>query len=330
MSDSNDFVYNDVVRHDDNILYMAYYFPQFHIAPENKLHREQPIHYTDWNILKEHNHSFTPLDYYDLTDPSVIDAQDKYANENRVGAFIFYHYWLDNSMVLNHPVELFMQKKRKTKFMLCWDNESGYLGNQYYDQPEKHAYQLLRYFKNENYLTDINGKKPFTIYLSDDMNITYLVRLCKFLELHDISIKIGHNYFTKNSVLPEWSQMAVEFAPHDIGGPRRSNLSQYNIKSNDIFSSWKTGKEYWQGAITAWDSRARSNSSRTHQAKCDPNKPNGVVSVDAFKSQLKTIKENIHPFNKDKIITLFAWNEWSEGATLEISKEFNDEFIKCL
>ena len=52
--------------------------------------------------------------------------------------------------------------------------------------------------------------------------------------------------------------------------------------------------------------------------------------MDVFKSQLNTIKENIHPFNKDKIITLFAWNEWSEGATLEISKEFGDKFIKCL
>ena len=84
MYNSSNFLYKDVVRHDDNILYMAYYFPQFHIAPENKLHREQPIHYTDWNIIKEHNHSFTPLDYYDLTDPSVIDAQDKYANENNI------------------------------------------------------------------------------------------------------------------------------------------------------------------------------------------------------------------------------------------------------
>ena len=115
MNTNHNFLYKDIVRHDDDILYMAYYFPQFHISPENKLHRDQPIHYTDWNIIKQHNHSFTPLDYYDLTDPLVLDEQDKYANENRIGAFIFYHYWLDNSMVLNHPVELFMQKQRKTK-----------------------------------------------------------------------------------------------------------------------------------------------------------------------------------------------------------------------
>ena len=329
---SNEFLYEDVVRHDDNILYAAFYFPQYHIAPENKIQlKTDSIHYTDWDVVKTNNRSFTPLNYYNLTDPTVIEKQDNYANENRVGVFIFYHYWLNNSMILNHPVELFMQKKRKTKFMLCWDNESGYLGTQQYDEPEKHAYQLLRYFKNDNYLTDKNGKKPFTIYLTPDIPTKYLYRFCKFLELHNISIKIGHNYqnYKNNWELPDWSEIACEFGPHEEGGPTR-DLSTYKIKDSNCFSSWNSGKEYWQGAITSWDSRPRSNSVRTHQQKCSQGSPNGDVRVEAFRSQLKTIKDNIHPMNKDKIITLFAWNEWAEGATLEKSEEFGEQFIKCL
>ena len=330
---SKNFLYEDVVRHDNDILYMAYYFPQYHITPENKIQlMTDNMNYTDWDVVKTNNRSFTPLEYYNLTDPVVIEEQDKYANENRIGAFIFYHYWLNNSMVLNHPVELFMQKKRKTKFALCWDNESGYLGTQYYDEPEKHAYQLLRYFKNENYLTDKNGKKPFMVYLTPKMDTAYISRFCKFLEMYDVSIKFGHHFqhYHNNWALPHWSEIACEFGPWDHqDGPRR-DISKYNIKDTSDFATWWTGKEYWQGAISSWDSRPRSNTVRTHQVKCSQDTPNGVVSVEAFKVQLKKIKDNIHPMNKDKIITLFAWNEWAEGAVLEKSEEFGEQFIKCL
>lgn len=332
--EDNDFLYKDVVRHDNDILYAAFYFPQYHIVPENKiqLKTDKGKHYTDWDALKKNQQprSFTPLEYYNLTDRVVLDKQDDYANKNRVGVFIFYHYWLDNSMILNHPVELFMQKKRKTKFMLCWDNETGFLGTQRYDAPEKHAYQLLRYFQNENYLTDKNGKKPFTVYLTSKMSIPYLTRFCKFLELHNVSIKIGNNYqnYRNRWELPSWSEIACEFGPHLGRGPTR-NLSKYNINCSPT-AQWKTGKEYWQGAITSWDSRPRCSTRRTHQLECSQKHPNGDVRVEAFKSQLKTIKDNIHPMNKDKIITIFAWNEWAEGATLEKSKEFGEQFIKCL
>ena len=185
--DNTQYLYKNVERHKNDILYMVYYFPQYHIAPENKLQLQTgEIKYTDWDVVKRNNRSFTPYEYYNLSNNKVLDLQDTRAYENKIGVFIFYHYWLDNSMVLNHPVELFMQQKRKTKFILCWDNQSGFLGKQYYDKPEKHAYQLLRYFQNENYLTDINGKKPFLIYLTPDIDISYLKQFISFLKLHNI------------------------------------------------------------------------------------------------------------------------------------------------
>jgi hypothetical protein len=58
--------------------------------------------------------------------------------------------------------------------------------------------------------------------------------------------------------------------------------------------------------------------------------PNGCVSVEEFKNQIIKIKNNIASNNKDKIITLFAFNEWSEGAVLEESQEFGTQFIECL
>ena len=205
-------MYDNVKRSKDNILYMAFYFPQFHIIPENKIGNN---FYTDWEFVKKTKRSLTPLNYYNLSinNGDTYDLQDKRANKYNIGVFIFYHYWLDNTMILNLPIDLYMQKKRKTKFMLCWANETGFLGKQLYDSPEKHAYQLIRYFKNENYLTDINGRKPLLVYLTPGMCVKYLKKLIDFLSLHGINIKIGSNYqkYKNNWEIPNWSKIISEF-----------------------------------------------------------------------------------------------------------------------
>jgi len=332
-NDDSSFVYKDVTRSNERVLYMAFYFPQYHIAPENKLAIKDGLeHYTDWDVLRANNRSLTPLVYYNLAaDSEVFDRQDETADKYGVGVFIFYHYWRENSLLLNLPVDHFIRKKRKTKFIFCWDNMSGFLGKQKYDSPEKHAYQLLRYFMNENYLTDVYGRKPFIVYFTPGMDASYLRRLVIFLELHNVVVKVGHNYQKGRNFwdLPEWSQIASEFAPHFEGGPTRSNLYKYLPRDP---TPWEVGKEYWQGAITSWDSRPRCNSVRTDQKRCGGHLkvPNGQVSVVEFGRQIQTIVANIHPKNKDRVVTLFAWNEWAEGAALEESVELGLGFLEQL
>jgi len=327
-------LYANVTRTAKGALIMAFYFPQYHIAPENKIQlKVEENHYTDWDVIKANadRASLIPLRYYDLAKAEIFDEQDELANEYGVGVFIFYHYWLDNTMVLNLPLDLFIQTRRKTKFILCWDNESGFLGKQLYDSPEKHGYQLLRYFLNDNYLTDVNGRKPLLVYLTEKIDIVYLSKLVTFLEAHGVHIKIGHNYqYSKNNwALPSWSEIASEFAPHFQGGPGRVDLYEYVPRNPD----WETGNEYWQGAITSWDSRPRCNSLRTNQKKCNgkPNgKPNGQVSPSNFGMLLQNLSKNFHPMNIDKIITVFAWNEWAEGAAMEESVEHGRSFVQQL
>lgn len=324
----SDFTFLDVTRHTNDILYMAYYFPQFHIAPENKIQLKcDNVSYTDWDTVKNVPHSFTPIEYYNLGDQDVFDKQDDFASKYKIGVFIFYHYWLDNKMILNLPVDLFMNKKRKTKFMFCWDNESGCLGQQYYNSPEEHAYQMIRYFKNENYLTDKNGQKPFIIYLTPDFDKSYLDKFINFLSYYDIKLKIGFHFqkYKNNWYIPEYSNIGVEFGPHmEDGHLSGSKASGYHINRKNSFL------DYWQGGMSSWDSRPRANSLRTHQNQCNILYPNGCVSVEEFKNQIIKIKNNIASNNKDKIITLFAFNEWSEGAVLEESQEFGTQFIECL
>ena len=319
---------------------MAFYFPQYHFAPENimqfrayGLAPEVTDWYTDWDVIKSGDRtlrSFTPKKYYDLANADVMDEQDDSAHVWGIGVFIFYHYWLDNSMVLNLPLDIYIAKKRKTKFVLCWDNESGYLGKQLYDHPEKHAYQLVRYFLSENYLTDIHGRKPFIIYLTPELDQNYLAKFIEYLQKFGIELSIGHNYqaYKNDWKLPDWSEIASEFGPHFEGGPTRENLYTYSIRDPTTErSGWANDKQYWQGAITSWDSRPRCSSGRTHQntSACV-----GMVSPQGFGEQIRQIKSNFHPLNRDKIITIFAWNEWAEGAALEESMEHGVEFLRQL
>ena len=61
MTSKNNFSYINVTRNDDDILYMAYYFPQFHIAPENRIQlKTENLLYTDWDCLKQSDKSFFP------------------------------------------------------------------------------------------------------------------------------------------------------------------------------------------------------------------------------------------------------------------------------
>ena len=334
-----DYLYRDVTRSKDGVLYMAFYFPQYHIAPENKVELEVE-HYTDWDVLKKNSNvsSLTPPVFYNLADPKVLEEQDELASQFGVGVFIFYHYWLNNSLVLNHPVDLFLQRKRKTKFMFCWDNTSGFLGKQLYDSPEKHGYQLLRFFLNENYVTDVDGRKPFVVYVTNEDQLQerytdadYLARLLSFLESHGVRLKLGHVYAQHMNywALPAWSEIAVEFGPHmgtDATEHRLTTLYTYEPRN----PTWAAGKEYWQGVTTSWDSRPRCSSMRTRQTACDLSSSNGLVSPDGFREVVKQVKNSFHPMNKDRVVTIFAWNEWAEGAALEPSVEYGQTFLECL
>jgi Glycosyltransferase WbsX len=311
--------YPGVKRHPNGTLYMAYYFAQYHLLPENNRNGKL---YTDWDFIDVPHRSISPVTKYDLANESTLAWQDDLAHKHNVGVFIFYQYWLNNSMVMNLPLDMFIQRKRKTKFMLCWANEGGFLGNPLYDKPEQHAYQLLRFFRNENYLTDSDGRKPFMFYIVEGVTKSYVDRFEAFLARYDVHVKISFTYmeYRNNYTLPEWNSFGVEFGVHT-----NSYYGAYKVRHNSF-------ETYWQGALVSWDNRPRLASGRTkHKLKRGIlKKPTGVVDPAVFKRQLDIIHANMAPNNRDRVVTLFAWNEWNEGATLEPTNEFGNAFAECL
>ena len=240
------FTFLDVSRAFDCTLYMAFYFPQYHISPWNVYDNE---YFTDWDFFKFTNRSFTPQMYYNLANENVFDEQDAFAANHSVGVFIFYSYWENNLLRLSYPVDLYDRKKRKTKYMFCFATET----NTFYKKsnPEEHAYALLRFFTGENYLTDKNGKKPITVYFTQGGKsvLTYWNRFRTFLLIYGIEIRLGQHFMHyKNS----WEELShdvfdfgCEFGPHNRfknSGVKGSSLI-YNIHKNSF-------KDYWQGIIS--------------------------------------------------------------------------------
>lgn len=163
---------------------IAYYLPQFHEIPENNEWWGEG--FTEWVNVKKakplfdgHNQPRVPLNskYYNLLDADTKKWQVDLANEYGVYGFCFYHYWFDGKLLLQKPVEQFLQDKAlNTHFCICWANEhwtnawttkeATVLIEQRYGERaewEEHFNYLLPYFKDERYIK--NDNKPlFVLY----------------------------------------------------------------------------------------------------------------------------------------------------------------------
>lgn len=164
---------------------IAFYLPQFHAIPEND--KWWGNGFTEWVNVKNakplfegHNQPRVPLDnnYYNLLDDAVKKWQVSLAKEYGVYGFCFYHYWFDGKLLLEKPVEQFLDnKKLDIHFCISWANEhwtnawksngnTKVLIEQHYGNEkewEDHFNYLLPFFKDCRYI--VNNNKPlFIIY----------------------------------------------------------------------------------------------------------------------------------------------------------------------
>jgi hypothetical protein len=163
---------------------IAFYLPQFHRIPENDAWWGEG--FTEWTNIKKakplfdgHYQPRIPLNgnYYNLLDPKTLRWQVDLANKYGVGGFCFYHYWFDGHMLLQKPVEMFLEDKSlDLPFCICWANEhwtnqwvSGenkVLIEQRYgsqDEWEEHFEYLLPFLRDERYIR-VDGKPLVVLY----------------------------------------------------------------------------------------------------------------------------------------------------------------------
>ena len=163
---------------------IAFYLPQYHEIPENN--KMWGKGFTEWTnvkkakpLFKDHYQPVEPLDdnYYDLTDPSVMDWQIKLARQYGIYGFCFYHYWYNGRIIMRTPIENYLTDKRLDfPFCICWANhdwsmawvskEDDVLYRQDYNDRSDwriHFDFLLPYLKDERYIR-VEDKPLLIIY----------------------------------------------------------------------------------------------------------------------------------------------------------------------
>jgi len=161
---------------------IAFYLPQFHCIPENDQWWGEG--FTEWTNVKNaeplfsgHNQPRVPLNknYYNLLNRDTMRWQVDLANRYGIYGFCMYHYWFDGKMLLEKPVDAFLEDKSlKTHYCLCWANEHWtnawaaknpkvLIEQKYGGKKEwkEHFEYFLNHFKDERYIKEDN--KPLLV-----------------------------------------------------------------------------------------------------------------------------------------------------------------------
>lgn len=218
---------------------LAIYLPQFHSIPENDEWWGKD--FTEWVNMKKaealfdgHYQPRIPLDkdYYDLTDPKVMERQTKLAKEKGIYGFCVYHYWFNGHKLLEKPMEQYL-KNENIDFPFCfswanehWTNawvsgENKILIEQNFDNRDDwvdHFNYLLPFFKDKRYIKEEN-KPIFLIYYP-----SIIMPLKEFMEKwQDLAKENGfegikfvyqhHLYYLQNSESEKLFDYGIEFEP---------------------------------------------------------------------------------------------------------------------
>lgn len=159
---------------------IALYLPQYHQIIENDLWWGEG--FTEWISLQRGrmliDGQYQPRipqnnNYYDLSDINVMKWQVNLAKENGIYGFCFYHYWFNGKLLLEKPIEQYLEHKEiDFPYYICWANEQwttiwegeenprNLISHEYdnKDEVDKHFEYLLNYIKDERYMK--NGNRP--------------------------------------------------------------------------------------------------------------------------------------------------------------------------
>ena len=312
---------------------LAYYFPQYHSIPENDVVFGQD--FSDWNLFKakqpEELSAFkTPIDppdglgYYDPTNRDVRAAQAKLTKKYGVDGFIYYHYWLENKPVMNMVFEKILEDSEPNiPFCLCFANESwkhnygnssgeykafhpdGATFRQLYDNPKEHAAYLAKLFAHPNYIR-INNSPLLFVYKYGPEVSAYLERICSELSGGVYIVACTSNYCLRH--YDETVKKPSAYSPFDAH--HHINPGQMSVPES------LAGLPCIYGGFMGWNSMLRHPTfSLVHDLK----------PADITVQICKKLLQMRYDVKSPQILTIFAWNEWAEGAVIEPNSKYGEE-----
>lgn len=231
---------------------IAYYLPQYHETEENNKWWGEG--FTEWTSLKKskalfegHYQPRIPLNnnYYNLEDDNVKKWQIELAKKYGIYGFCVYHYWSEQGMLLNKPMEQYLENKElDLPFCFCWANETWsnswatdsrkpqVLWRQTYggkDEWKRHFDYLLPFFKDKRYIKENNN--PILVIYKPDL----IPNLNEMLDyLNDLAVQNGFAgiYFASqqkefhinkcdDSRMKYKIEYSPSFAPYDMASKRQ-------------------------------------------------------------------------------------------------------------
>lgn len=244
---------------------IAYYLPQYHQTKENDEWWGKG--FTEWTSMKKakplfkgHYQPRIPLNnnYYDLMDESVMEWQVKLAKKYGVYGFCVYHYWSEQGMLLNKPMENYLKNKElDLPFCFCWANETWsstwaidsrtpkILWRQTYgDEKEwkRHFEYLLPFFKDERYIKEDNHP-ILVIYRPDlipDLNdmLDYLNGLAVENGFAGIYFASQQKDFHINKCDDSRMKYKIEYSPSYAGYDLDSFLTKNINRLRQAIAEW--------------------------------------------------------------------------------------------
>ncbi|RBP99700.1 glycosyltransferase WbsX family protein [Bifidobacterium xylocopae] len=343
---------------------LALYLPAFHEIPENN--QWWGDGFTEWDNVKSgksyyqgHVQPVEPIqnDYYDLSHSADIVKQIKLAQSYSISGFIMYHYWFSqDKQLFTKPAKLLRnQIKEKIEYAFCWANESwittwhGKDPNTLIEQTygpasewRSHIEYLHTFFEDERYIK-INGHPLLFIYKPNNipdyenmLDFWNTVLAKKGMEsvyaVEFISSKNRTLFSQKTNAVVEFEPLYTTYFDLPLVKTakrafakltKQIDFQDYDILWRKILQRQRTysGKPIFKSCFVSWDNSPRKEK-------------NSMIVKGAtaakFQSYLSQLVSSDRPYTRDDYLIINAWNEWSEGAFLEPSKQYGYDYLQAV
>ncbi len=331
----------------------VYYFPNYHQDRRNKLAHGEG--WNEWVLMKEakprfkgHQQPKVPLwGYEDESDPTVMRRKINAASESGIDAFIFDWYFYEDGLFLERALEegfMPVEKGSKLKFALMWANHDwvdihprtngvkpellypGRLSDAAYER--MCDYVIEKYFHHPAYWK-LDGCPYFSVYdlhrfgdLSRLELFRQKTRAAGFPDLHLNMVYWGKPILPGEGGPVPFDAIIRQRHFDSITSyvwVHHSRLDQFPVSSyskarDEYFAFYRELNArcpipFYPNVTMGWD-----NSPRTNQNT--PFTPEYGATMYGSPDEFRQALDIAGKFTP-RIITINAWNEWTEGSYLE-------------
>lgn len=352
----------------DEYYVAAYIWPSCH--DDERLGRDilWPSGTGEWEVIRKGNPRFDghyqprmPLWGYELDDdPKVMEKWIDLATDHGINVFIFDWYWFDDGPFLESSINngfLKAENNEKINFYLMWANHDvrkNYWNYHLYGTDTsviwKGAVDLENfnivahraindYFKKPNYFK-INNEPVYSIFSMNNLidglgglektkeALEYFREETKKAGFPGLHLQLTLHGTPRQDILDNIDFLGINSITHyNWGGPHPEDYIQWGTEAIERRKLWDEALSipFFPNASIGWDDTPR------FPAKGKKDVVHYNKSPESFAAFLQKAKEycDERP-DQPKLITLFAWNEWVEGAYFLPDMKYGYSYVEAV